>query len=220
MDSGFPVPVSRHTAVSEQALVAAGLATVVRSAQTGACIVEDPENRAVCIFDHLEYDEDTLHLEYERDRQSGKAIKPPNIAQPGSPWRPYAALFFRNWLDTTCTEQVDPDPALAWLFQRRSQDHPLGAKLLLQASSRPHLLAEVLRYLDCAGASVRSARIRRHGAPTTVVVMELEDRLPATAVRAAASLLDLPGTRRVLYRLIDGSGGVLRPGPVRLTWAA
>ncbi|KAA2237561.1 homoserine O-succinyltransferase [Salinarimonas soli] len=95
----FPAPVSRHAGVCETALAACGLAPLARSAEGGACLVDDPDNRAVLMFDHLEYDADTLALEYERDLAAGKPAHPPLMARPGWSWRPYAALFFRNWLD-------------------------------------------------------------------------------------------------------------------------
>lgn len=218
----FPVPVSRHTAISEQALVAAGLTPLVRSAETGACLIEDGENRAVYLFDHLEYDGDTLQREYDRDREAGKAIAPPRVAQPGWPWQPYAALFFRNWLDTISSSNDQPDPALVWLFQDNRNKRPAGAEVLLQASTRPYLLAEVLRCLDRAGISACSARIRRHGRRTAAVLVELGDQASLSVEHAAGALTWLPGARRVLYRSADGSGGVLRPAPVRarLTRAA
>jgi homoserine O-succinyltransferase/O-acetyltransferase len=222
MGTSFPVPVSRHTAVSEQALVAAGLLPVARSADTGACIVDDEENRAVYIFDHLEYDDDTLELEYQRDRQSGRPVSPPYTARPGWSWRPYAALFFRNWLDRARAHKDEPDPALDWLFQEGAQERRAGTKLVLQASSRPHLLAEALRCLDHAGVSACYANIGQHEARTSVVVVELDDSAASSADRAAAALVRLPGARRVLYRVFGGSGGVLRPVQDRtnLTWAA
>jgi hypothetical protein len=214
--------VSRHTAISEQALAAAGLAPLVRCAETGACLIEDGANRAVYLFDHLEYDGDTLQREYDRDREAGKATAPPRVAQPGWAWQPYAALFFRNWLDTAFASKDEPDPALVWLFQDSGDERRAGAELLLQASNRPYLLAEVLRCLDRAGVSACSARIRYHGRTMAAVLVELDDSVSSNAEYAAGALTWLPRAHRVLYRSADGSGGVLRPTVDRahLTWAA
>ena len=89
-------------------------------------------------------------------------------------------------------------------------------------SSRSHLLAEILRCLDYAEVGVCSARVRRHDGYMAVVELELDDPVSSNAECAAAALSRLPGARRVLYRLKDGSGGVFRPVPdsTRLDWAA
>ena len=42
------------------------------SADAGLCLVEDRENRAVYMFNHLEYDAGTLRDEFLRDRSAGK----------------------------------------------------------------------------------------------------------------------------------------------------
>jgi len=222
MGVAFPIPVSRHSAVSEQALAAAGLAPIVRSAATGACIVDDVENRAVYIFDHLEYDDDTLQLEYDRDRNAGKAIAPPHIDRAGSSWRPYAALFFRNWLDRISARKEEPDPTLVWLFQDVAHAGRDKTELLLQAATRPNLLAETLQCLDEAGVNATYANVRQQNARMSLVMLELDEGALSNAEHAAAALTHLPGVRRVLYRLHDGCGGVLRPVPDRadLNWAA
>ena len=63
------------------------------------CIVEDDENRALCIFDHLEYDDvarcgSSMNVIGRRENPSLH-----HAMRRGRPWQPYAALFFRNWLD-------------------------------------------------------------------------------------------------------------------------
>lgn len=78
-------------------------------------MVEDPARRALCMFNHLEYDTGTLAEEYRRDRDAGAAIDLPESYYPGddasrapfNTWRPYARRIFRNWLRdiTTAGEQ-------------------------------------------------------------------------------------------------------------------
>ena len=101
----FPVPVSRYTEV-RAADLPAGLTVLAQSAETGLCLVEDRANRAVCMFNHLEYDTETLRDEFLRDRLAGKqpAI-PANYFPDDDPtrpasnaWRPWAHLLFGNWL--------------------------------------------------------------------------------------------------------------------------
>ena len=103
----FPVPVSRHTEVRAGDLPArAGLTVLAESPQTGLCLVEDRENRAVCMFNHLEYDAGTLRDEFLRDRLAGKPVAiPANYFPDDDPtrfavnvWRPAASLLFDNWL--------------------------------------------------------------------------------------------------------------------------
>jgi homoserine O-succinyltransferase len=101
----FPVPVSRYTEVRAADLPAA-VTVLAQSPETGLCLVEDRTNRATCMFNHLEYDTETLRDEFQRDRLAGK--QPPIPAgyfpddDPTRPavntWRPWAHLLFGNWL--------------------------------------------------------------------------------------------------------------------------
>jgi homoserine O-succinyltransferase len=58
------------------------------------------------MFNHLEYDADTLQREYLRDRAAGLQIAPPSGYFPGddpsrppvNTWRPAAQTLFANWL--------------------------------------------------------------------------------------------------------------------------
>jgi homoserine O-succinyltransferase len=104
----FPVPVSRYTEV-RVADLPAGLTVLAEGAETGLCLVEDRANRATCMFNHLEYDTETLRDEFLRDRLAGKqpAI-PANYFPDDDPtrpaanaWRPCAHLLFGNWLAET-----------------------------------------------------------------------------------------------------------------------
>lgn len=104
----FPAPVSRYTEVRAIDLPArAGLTVLAGSAQTGLCLIEDRENRAVYMFNHLEYDAETLRQEFFRDRLAGKSVGiPANYFPDNDParppvnvWRPAAQLLFGNWLD-------------------------------------------------------------------------------------------------------------------------
>jgi homoserine O-succinyltransferase len=107
----FPVPVSRHTEVRAADLpAAAGLSVLAVSVEAGLCLVEDRGNRAVYMFNHLEYDAETLGEEFRRDRLAGKPIDVPRNyfpeddpeRPPVNRWRPYARLLFANWLGEIC----------------------------------------------------------------------------------------------------------------------
>jgi len=104
----FPVPVSRYTEVRTADLpAAAGLSVLADSPDTGLCLLEDRDNRAIYMFNHFEYDADTLREEFLRDRLAGKPIEVPSNYFPDDDptrpvpnvWRPSANLFFANWLD-------------------------------------------------------------------------------------------------------------------------
>ncbi len=101
----FPVPVSRYTEV-RAADLPAGLNVLAESAETGLCLIEDRANRALCMFNHLEYDAGTLREEFLRDQLAGKPVAiPANYFPDDDParpavnvWRPSAHLLFGNWL--------------------------------------------------------------------------------------------------------------------------
>jgi len=101
----FVVPVSRHTESCIDA-GASGLVTVLESAESGPCLVEDAGNRAVYVFNHFEYDADTLAREYRRDLAAGEAPHVPVNYFPGNDpdatpiksWHFPAATLFENWL--------------------------------------------------------------------------------------------------------------------------
>jgi homoserine O-succinyltransferase len=122
----FPVPVSRYTEVRAGDLAAsAGLTVLADSADTGLCLIEDRGNRAVYMFNHLEYDAETLREEFLRDRLAGKPADVPSnyfpnddaARSPANVWRPLAYLLFSNWLDeiqrTAWPQAVDKAP-ISW----------------------------------------------------------------------------------------------------------
>lgn len=102
------VPVSRWTEVRQSDLDAhAALTTLLASDEVGPCLVEDHGHRALYIFNHLEYDRDTLKDEYDRDVAAGKPINVPlnyypddNPARvPANRWRSHAHLLYGNWIN-------------------------------------------------------------------------------------------------------------------------
>ena len=78
------IPVSRWTEMRQSEIDAAsGLNTLLFSDEVGPCLVEDPAHRALYIFNHLEYDSDTLKQEYDRDVSAGAPINVPCNYYPG-----------------------------------------------------------------------------------------------------------------------------------------
>lgn len=104
----FVIPVSRWTEVRQPEIDnAPGLRTLLGSEEVGPCLVEDAGHRALYIFNHFEYDSDTLKQEYDRDVASGTPINVPlnyypddNPANPPkNRWRSHAHLLYGNWLN-------------------------------------------------------------------------------------------------------------------------
>lgn len=102
------IPVSRWTEMRQNEIdTADGLTTLLGSDDVGPCLVEDPAHRALYIFNHFEYDSDTLKQEYDRDVSSGTPINVPanyypddNPANPPqNRWRSHAHLLYGNWIN-------------------------------------------------------------------------------------------------------------------------
>ncbi|TDE38384.1 homoserine O-acetyltransferase MetA [Antarcticimicrobium sediminis] len=103
----FIVPVSRWTEMKQPEIDAVPeLITLLGSDEVGPCLVADPTHRAVYIFNHFEYDSDTLKQEYDRDVASGQAVKVPvnyypdddPSRKPLNRWKSQAHLLYGNWI--------------------------------------------------------------------------------------------------------------------------
>ena len=107
-DDIFTVPQSRHTEVrSADIKNRADLTVLAESDEAGVLLVKSRNNRQIFMTGHLEYDTDTLALEYMRDKEKGLPIEMPCNYFPGnnpdsipvSTWRSHAHLFYSNWLN-------------------------------------------------------------------------------------------------------------------------
>ncbi|CUJ92863.1 homoserine O-succinyltransferase [Shimia thalassica] len=101
------IPVSRWTEMKQDEIDAAdGLTTLLSSEEVGPCLVEDPAHRAIYIFNHFEYDSETLKQEYDRDVAEGTPINVPMNYYPDDDpsqppmnrWRSHAHLLYGNWI--------------------------------------------------------------------------------------------------------------------------
>ena len=104
----FVIPVSRWTEMREAEINAApGLRTLLGSDQVGPCLVEDTSHRALYIFNHFEYDNETLKQEYDRDVAADTPINvPANYYPDDDPsrpplnrWRSHGHLLYGNWIN-------------------------------------------------------------------------------------------------------------------------
>lgn len=107
-DDEFFVPVSRHTEVRKSDVeIIDSLEVLADSDESGLCLVQDRDKRRVYMFNHLEYDSETLGLEYQRDqaRNLGTVV-PHNYYPEDDPartpritWRAHRNLLFGNWIN-------------------------------------------------------------------------------------------------------------------------
>lgn len=104
----FITPVSRWTGIEAADLPEGrGLRLLAACAETGPCLIEDPQRRALHMLNHIEYDTTSLKEEYDRDVARGEPINVPENYYPGDDpscppdnrWRSHAHLLFGNWIN-------------------------------------------------------------------------------------------------------------------------
>lgn len=103
----FHMPHSRHTIIYAKDIEHIdNLKILAYSKRAGASIIKSLDNRQVFVTGHMEYDRDTLKKEYERDREKGLNIKPPEnyfadkeMTKVKMNWTSTANLFYINWLN-------------------------------------------------------------------------------------------------------------------------
>lgn len=102
------IPVSRWTEVRRADIPAhSGMTVLAESADTGLCLLDDPDHHALHMFNHLEYDSTSLADEYFRDRAAGLDVSVPYNYFPGNDpelrpinrWRGHAHLLAGNWIN-------------------------------------------------------------------------------------------------------------------------
>ena len=114
------VPVSRHTEVRREDLPDhEGLTVLLESDEAGLCMIRDEARRQIYMFNHLEYDTNTLADEYARDVAAGAPIETPvnyypendPTNPPRNSWRAHGSLLFGNWINdlyqSTSFELID-----------------------------------------------------------------------------------------------------------------
>ena len=115
-DGIFNAPHSRWTEINETALKShPELDILARSPEVGSHIIAAQNNRQIFVLGHMEYNANTLAIEYKRDLEKG--LNPavpcnyfPNDCPSHSPtttWRAHANLLFSNWLNY-CVYQATP----------------------------------------------------------------------------------------------------------------
>jgi homoserine O-succinyltransferase len=104
----FAMPVSRWTETLKKDLPrGCKLEVLMESDETGLCFIDDQPRRQLYMFNHIEYDTQTLGDEYRRDVKAGKPIELPAHyfpddnpkLTPENRWRGHAHLLFGNWIN-------------------------------------------------------------------------------------------------------------------------
>jgi homoserine O-succinyltransferase len=101
------IPVSRWTENKTSEILKAGLKILIDSETSGPCLVEDEKHNALYIFNHFEYDKETLKQEYDRDIKNNTPINIPMNYYPNddpkmpplNKWRSHAHLLYGNWVN-------------------------------------------------------------------------------------------------------------------------
>lgn len=104
----FSIPVSRWTEVRREDIPSdSGMTVLMESDEVGVCLLDDPAHRSLQMFNHIEYDSNSLSDEYFRDVAAKKPIALPldyfprndPSRQPENRWRSHAHLLFGNWIN-------------------------------------------------------------------------------------------------------------------------
>lgn len=104
----FSIPVSRWTEVRREDIPKdSGMTVLMEADDVGLCLLDDPKHRALHMFNHIEYDSNSLADEYFRDQAANKPIELPRnyfpnddpTLKPDNRWRSHAHLLFGNWIN-------------------------------------------------------------------------------------------------------------------------
>ena len=94
------IPVSRFTESDASDMVnCAMLEPLLTSDTLGSALLCDNAARQVFMFNHLEYDRETLQNEFKRDQERGLNTPPPENFDGTMNWRAHRNLLFMNWIN-------------------------------------------------------------------------------------------------------------------------
>lgn len=109
----YQIPESRHTAMNDEQIRShPDLEVLSEHEEFGSDIVATKDGRDLFIFGHLEYQRETLELEYQRDVSRNLPIHVPENYYPDDDpsqepivsWESYAYILFSNWINETYQE--------------------------------------------------------------------------------------------------------------------
>ena len=216
----FPAPVSRHAEVREADLpLHVGLSVLAASPESGLCLLQDSPNRALYMFNHLEYDGGTLGVEFLRDRQAGAQIDMPcnyfpgddPQKQPVNVWRPFGQLLVANWLSEIVRRahpRISDEPVVQWtLAASRPSELASHADLLVQADANgPDLLPDLLRKLGGLGLVPSAVKVHRGATPELLIEIRIAKRPPLDIESIARRLCSVPRVMKAAFRAENAAG--------------
>ncbi|MDO4814301.1 MAG: homoserine O-succinyltransferase [Gemella sp.] len=102
--STIAIPQSRYTGIDVEKLNKDGkLIAVDINPEIGASIFTSSDNKEIFILGHLEYDTNTLEIEYLRDKDKGLDTKEPLCyylnGKINNRWKEPAKVFYKNWIN-------------------------------------------------------------------------------------------------------------------------
>lgn len=161
-DDRFWAPHSRHTSVSEQAIINhPDLELIATSEEAGAFLFKSKDSRNFFISGHPEYDRETLKNEYIRDTNKGMDMKVPAHYFPGDDpanepirnWCAHGQLLYTNWLNYYVYQTTPFDLSKTGV---KFTDFDKGERYLVSVIGRNQvgILAGVSNILAQLGASV------------------------------------------------------------------
>lgn len=104
----YQVPQSRHTSISIETIQAQkDLKITTKHPKFGPDIITTTDYLDIFLLGHLEYDRETLHQEFQRDKEAGSEIALPenyypeddDSKTPKFTWKSNAFLLYNNWLN-------------------------------------------------------------------------------------------------------------------------
>ncbi|MBD8005020.1 homoserine O-acetyltransferase MetA [Bacillus norwichensis] len=106
-DEVYFAPHSRYTSVSQEKITNHPDLKLLSKGEAGPFMIISEDEKHIMVTGHLEYDTDTLAIEYERDLKKGLDIEIPENyfpnndvnEQPLNTWRSHSHLLFSNWLN-------------------------------------------------------------------------------------------------------------------------
>jgi homoserine O-succinyltransferase len=224
LGASFNVPVSRRTEVRSADLPAGlGLEVLAVSDQAGVCLVEDGPRNATYMFNHLEYDTDTLAREFWRDAAQDVPVELPKnyfpnddpTSAPVNSWRHSAHAFFANWLrilERQGPETATEDPLLDWLLAERRLLTVAGrsfSDFMICATDHLNTLPQLLRRLAEMQVSPQAVKVHEPNAHEVRIELRVGETQEREARKIARGLLRHECVYQVSYRTSSGSGCIL-----------
>jgi|GEM_PF-354596 len=223
----FNIPVSRHTEVRSSDLEQCnGVEVLSESDKAGLCLLADRTNNATYIFNHFEYETDTLLIEYFRDVARGKPIRMPRNYFPGDApnrapvnnWSSHGHIFYRNWTDLvslTARENSKTDVMLDWLLAERRDGMNVSESFtdfLVNGSDGLNTLPHVLRQLGQMELHPEVVKVHHLGRRQTLIELRINDIQEGGALRVARHLLRSQGVHRISFQTSQGRGATFSFG--------